>query len=42
MPVMPNILVIDDEKVFDLYELTKHRNLKFEPHPNWKGHVELE
>ncbi len=37
-----DIKVIDRGKIFNLYELKRNYNLKFEPHPNWKGHVELD
>ncbi len=36
------IEVIDGEDVLTLAEFKTRRNLKFEPHPNWKGHVERE
>ncbi|GAB4367455.1 MAG: hypothetical protein Kow00128_11930 [Deltaproteobacteria bacterium] len=35
------IRVIDKKGVFGLEEYKKVRNLGFEPHPNWKEHVEL-
>jgi uncharacterized protein (DUF362 family) len=35
-----DIKVLDGDKEFDLKSYEKHRNLNFEPHPNWKGHVE--
>lgn len=35
------IRIIENKGVFDLEEYKKIRNLGFEPHPNWKGHVEL-
>ena len=37
-----DIRVIDGENVLDLSDLIKRRYLTFEPHPNWKGHVELD
>jgi uncharacterized protein (DUF362 family) len=36
------IVVVDGDQQYSLKELTKHHNLHFEPHPGWKGHVELE
>lgn len=36
-----DIRVIDNKGVFGLDAYRKVRNLRFEPHPNWKGHVEL-
>ena len=36
-----DIRIIDNRGVFDLEEYKKIRNLGFEPHPNWKDHVEL-
>jgi uncharacterized protein (DUF362 family) len=36
-----DIQIIKDENRFNFPGLTKHLNLKFEPHPNWKGHIEL-
>ena len=34
------IEVIEGERTLSLAELQKSKNLKFEPHPAWKGHVE--
>lgn len=34
------IEVIEGERTVSLAELQESTNLKFEPHPNWKGHVE--
>jgi hypothetical protein len=34
--------VLEGEKVFDLEGFQEYKNLKFEPHPNWKGHIERE
>jgi hypothetical protein len=36
-----DIRVIDKKGVFNLDEYKQVRNLHFEPHPSWKGHVEL-
>lgn len=36
-----DICIIDGKESYNLDEYKKHRNLKFEPHPNWKGHIEL-
>lgn len=36
-----DIGVIDGGQPFSLAGLSDHRNLRFEPHPGWKGHVEL-
>jgi uncharacterized protein (DUF362 family) len=36
-----DIRIIDKMGVFGLEEYKKVRNLHFEPHPAWKGHVEL-
>lgn len=36
-----DIRIIDKEGLFDLDGYKQMRNLRFEPHPNWKGHVEL-
>lgn len=36
-----DIKIIDGDEIFNLVEFQKKRNLKFEPHPGWKGHVEL-
>jgi uncharacterized protein (DUF362 family) len=35
------IEIVDNEKKYSINELIHHRNLNFEPHPAWKGHVEL-
>jgi uncharacterized protein (DUF362 family) len=35
-----DIKILDGDKEFDLASYEKHRNLNFEPHPNWKGHIE--
>ena len=35
-----DIKVTDGNKEFDLKSYEKYRNLNFEPHPNWKGHIE--
>ena len=35
-----DIKVTDGDKEFDLKSYEKYRNLNFEPHPNWKGHIE--
>lgn len=37
-----DIEVIDGTEAMTLAEFQQRRNLKFEPHPNWKGHVERE
>jgi len=37
-----DIVVLDDGKEYALNELVKHHNLRFEPHPGFKGHVELD
>lgn len=36
-----DIVVIDDGREYPLAELPRHHNLRFEPHPGFKGHVEL-
>lgn len=36
-----DIVVIDGTEQYPLKELARHHNLHFEPHPGWKGHVEL-
>ena len=36
-----DLRIHDNKGVFGLEEYKKVRNLRFEPHPNWKGHVEL-
>jgi uncharacterized protein (DUF362 family) len=36
-----DIKIIDGSETFTLESYSKYRNLKFEPHPSWKGHVEL-
>ncbi len=38
---LDGIQVVVDKKSLKLNELPKYHNLKFEPHPNWKAHVEL-
>jgi uncharacterized protein (DUF362 family) len=35
------IVVVDGGKHYPLNELARRHNLRFEPHPGWKGHVEL-
>ncbi len=35
------ITVIDKQGIFSLEQYKSVRNLHFEPHPQWKGHVEL-
>jgi uncharacterized protein (DUF362 family) len=35
-----DIKVVDGDKAFDLKSYQEFRNLNFEPHPNWKGHIE--
>jgi len=37
-----DIKILDNGKEYRIDELRQHRNLNFEPHPGWKGHVELE
>jgi uncharacterized protein (DUF362 family) len=37
-----DIRIMDGEFEFNLTAFSKRKNLKFEPHPNWKGHVELD
>jgi uncharacterized protein (DUF362 family) len=37
-----DIEVIDGADPLNLSKFQERRNLKFEPHPNWKGHVERE
>lgn len=37
-----DIQVLNGDMAYTLKELPKHHNLKFEPHPGWKGHVELD
>jgi len=37
-----DIVVVENGQEYPLKELPKHHNLKFEAHPGWKGHVELE
>ena len=36
-----DITVLIDGKEFGIAEFQKKYNLHFEPHPNWKGHIEL-
>jgi hypothetical protein len=36
-----DLRVHENQGIFGLEEYKKIRNLRFEPHPNWKGHVEL-
>jgi uncharacterized protein (DUF362 family) len=36
-----DIEVLNGENIFSLDEFHQRHNLRFEPHPNWKGHVEL-
>lgn len=37
-----DIEIIDEKKRYSILEMPNHRNLNFEPHPGWKGRVELE
>ncbi len=37
-----DIQVLEGEKVCGLKGFQEYKNLKFEPHPNWKGHIERE
>lgn len=37
-----DIVVLDGGKEYALNELAKHHNLRFEPHPGFKGHTELD
>ncbi len=37
-----DIEVVDGDNVLNLSDLVERRDLTFEPHPNWKGHVELD
>lgn len=37
-----DIVIVDGEREYPLGELAGYHNLRFEPHPGWKGHVELE
>ena len=37
-----DIEIIDGEDVLGLREFQKRTNLRFEPHPNWKGQIERE
>ena len=36
------IKIMDEDQILNLEELFLKRNLKFEPNPPWKGHVEKE
>ena len=36
-----DIVVVDGDNQYPLSELPNHHNLRFEPHPGWKGYVEL-
>jgi hypothetical protein len=36
------IVVIDGPETRNLNDFAKRRYLSFEPHPNWKGHIELD
>ena len=36
------LILIEKDKKYGLTELIKRGNFGFEPHPNWKGHVELQ
>ncbi len=35
-----DIRIIEEDGEYNFKEYQEKRNLKFEPHPNWKGHVE--
>lgn len=37
-----DIWVFDTDHAYTLMETPKYRNLHFEPHPGWKGNIELE
>jgi uncharacterized protein (DUF362 family) len=37
-----DIIIIDNDRTYGLNDLSSHHNLRFEPHPGWKGHVEME
>ena len=37
---LDDITVVDNTEEMSFEEFKNKRNLKFEPHPNWKGHVE--
>lgn len=37
-----DIEIIDNGNNYTLSDMPKYRNLNFEPHPGWKGHVELD
>lgn len=36
-----DIEIIDGEKNYPMTDMPQHHNIKFEPHPAWKGHLEL-
>lgn len=36
------IIVVGNEDKQNIISFSKNHNLHFEPHPNWKGHIELE
>jgi len=38
---LKDIRIINGDKIYNLNEFKKQKHLDFEPHPNWKGHVEL-
>ncbi len=37
-----DIQIIDSDKKYSLTETGRYRNFNFEPHPGWKGRIELE
>jgi len=37
-----DIKINDGDKEYDIKSYENYRNLHFEPHPNWKGHIERE
>lgn len=39
---LQDIQITEGENEFTLQTLKSYKNLQFEPHPNWKGHVEFE
>ena len=38
---LDDIKIINGDKIINFNELAKKPPFQFEPHPNWKGHLEL-